>query len=144
MWLPGTFGSLAAAPQTPGLSAALIYYHTSVRAGGDIAFVRHARRLTTNTGNLDVRLEADADLGFINGSYVLASPFPGDQAAFSVLVPVGRNTARVDATLTRAIGPVGFVMGGSRTDSVSGTAILTCSLPCAGTWRPQLDDLRHG
>ena len=29
-WLPGLFGSLAAVPQQPGWSAALIYYHTSV------------------------------------------------------------------------------------------------------------------
>ena len=36
-WLPGTFGSLAAAPQQPGWSFAGIYYHTSVSAGGDVA-----------------------------------------------------------------------------------------------------------
>jgi hypothetical protein len=34
-WLPGLFGSLAAAPGQPGFSFANIYYHTSVSAGGD-------------------------------------------------------------------------------------------------------------
>ena len=123
MWLPGTFGSLAAVPQTPGLSGALVYYHTSVKAGGDVAFARQVAlgRLTTNfTGNVDANLKADADLGFLSSSYVFASPFLGGQAAFSVLVPVGRNTATVDATLTGAVGPLGFVVGGSRTDSISG------------------------
>src|ERR1700740_3099517 len=36
-WVPGFFGSLAAAPQQPGWSLADIYYHTSVSAGGDAA-----------------------------------------------------------------------------------------------------------
>ena len=34
-WVPGFFGSLAAAPQQPGWSQANIYYHTNVSAGGD-------------------------------------------------------------------------------------------------------------
>jgi hypothetical protein len=32
-WLPGTFGSLAALPSTPGWAVASAYYHTSVSAG---------------------------------------------------------------------------------------------------------------
>jgi hypothetical protein len=35
-WLPGFFGSLAAAPQQPGWSLADIYYHDHVSAGGDV------------------------------------------------------------------------------------------------------------
>jgi hypothetical protein len=31
-WLPGSFGSLAAVPGTPGWAVATIYYHTSVSA----------------------------------------------------------------------------------------------------------------
>ena len=31
-WVPGFFGSLAATPQTPGFSFAVIGYHTSVKA----------------------------------------------------------------------------------------------------------------
>jgi hypothetical protein len=38
-WLPGFFGSLAAAPQQPGSSFGTIYYHTTVSAGGDVAGV---------------------------------------------------------------------------------------------------------
>lgn len=122
-WLPGTFGSLAAVPQTPGLSAALVYYHTSVKAGGDVAFARQVTRgrLTTNfSGNVNADLKAEANLGLISGTYVFAQPFLGGQAAFMALLPVGRTTASVDATLTGVIGPIGFAVGGSRTDSVSG------------------------
>src|SRR3954453_24201400 len=63
-WVPGFFGSLAAAPLVPGLSFASIYYHTSVTAGGDVAFARQvsAGHITTNfTGNVNVNLKADAD-----------------------------------------------------------------------------------
>jgi hypothetical protein len=35
-WIPGFFGSLAAAPQQPGWSLTNIDYHTSVSAGGDV------------------------------------------------------------------------------------------------------------
>ena len=111
MWLPGTFGSLAAVPQTPGFSGALVYYHTSVKAGGDVAFARQVTRgrLTTNfTGNINANLKADADLGLLAPELVFASPFLGGQAAFSLLVPVARNTASVDATLIGAVGPLGF------------------------------------
>jgi hypothetical protein len=33
-WIPGFFGSLAAAPQQAGWSLTTMYYHTSVSAGG--------------------------------------------------------------------------------------------------------------
>src|SRR5882757_10597166 len=36
-WLPGQFGSLAAAPQVPGWSMAAVYYHTTVSAFGAVA-----------------------------------------------------------------------------------------------------------
>jgi hypothetical protein len=39
-WVPGFFGSLAAAPQQPGWSLATVYYHTSVSAGADVATAR--------------------------------------------------------------------------------------------------------
>jgi hypothetical protein len=65
-WVPGIFGSLAATPQQPGRSFAGIYYHTSVSAGADVAFVRQFSpgRITVRfTGNVNARLNADADLG---------------------------------------------------------------------------------
>src|ERR1700744_1539877 len=39
-WIPGFFGSLAAAPQQPGWALGSIYYHTSVSGGGNCALAR--------------------------------------------------------------------------------------------------------
>src|SRR3954454_2926531 len=67
-WVPGFFGSLAAAPQQPGWSLATIYYHTSVSAGGDVAFARQVSRGNITvpfSGSLNATLKADADLGML-------------------------------------------------------------------------------
>src|SRR5262245_11922251 len=57
VWLPGFFGSLAAAPLQPGWSLTSIYYHTSVSAGADVS---RAREITTGRlpVNLNVNLSA--------------------------------------------------------------------------------------
>jgi hypothetical protein len=57
-WLPGFFGSLAAAPQQPGWSLTSIYYHTSVSAGADVARAREFE-----TGRIPLNLSAT-----VNGS----------------------------------------------------------------------------
>ena len=126
-WVPGFFGSLAATPQQPGFSLATIYYHTSVSAGGNVAFARQVNlgHITANlTGNVAADLDARADLGFAIPSYVFATPFLGGQAAVLLLVPFGRSQASVDATFTGALGPFGFTRSGSLSESVTGFADL--------------------
>src|SRR5262249_9306008 len=56
-WLPGAFGSLAAAPLTPGLTLGGIYLHSDVSAGGDVAASR-ALRFPNRTINLNINLDA--------------------------------------------------------------------------------------
>src|SRR5690349_2241284 len=59
-WVPGLFGSLAAAPPQPGWSSALIYYHTSVSASGAAAAAKQVEigRFSRNVNlNLDVNLK---------------------------------------------------------------------------------------
>jgi hypothetical protein len=122
-WVPGFFGSLAATPQQPGFSLALIYYHTSVSAGGDVAFARQVNRghITANfNGNVNANLDAKVDLGLAAPTYVFAERFLGGQAAVSMLIPYGRNRTSVDATLTGALGPLGFTVSGSREDAITG------------------------
>jgi hypothetical protein len=122
-WVPGFFGSLAATPQQPGWSNAFIYYHTSVSAGGDVAFARQVNRGNLNvnfSGNLNANIDADANLGMWAPSYVFKDPFLGGQASLSLLVPFGQARGSVDATLTGAVGPIGFTVSGSRTDTVVG------------------------
>jgi hypothetical protein len=128
-WIPGFFGSLAAAPQVPGWSIANIYYHTSVSAGADVAFARQVPvgNLNVNfTGNVNASLKADADLGIAIPQYVFATPVLGGQAAVAMLVPFGRASTSVDATLTGnlGLGGPGFTVGGSRTDVAAGNADL--------------------
>jgi hypothetical protein len=124
-WVPGFFGSLAAVPQQPGLSFASIYYHTSVTAGGNVAFARQVARgniMTNFTGNLNANLDADANLLMAIPSYTFAQPLLGGQATVAMLVPTGRTTASVDATLTGnlGLGGPGFTISGGRSDETSG------------------------
>jgi hypothetical protein len=123
LWVPGFFGSLAATPQQPGFTFSTIYYHTSVTAGADVAFARQVHRGNINvpfTGNVDINLKAKADLAMAVGSYVFATPVLGAQASINLLVPYGRSSADVSGTLTGAIGPIGFTVSGSRSDSITG------------------------
>jgi hypothetical protein len=122
-WVPGFFGSLAATPQQPGFSFATIYYHTSVSAGGNVAFARQVSRgnITANlSGNISANLDAKADLVMAAPSYVFATPVLGGQAAMVLLVPYGRSQASVDAAFTGAVGPFGFTRSGSLSDSATG------------------------
>jgi len=121
-WLPGQFGSLAAVPQQPGWSLAMIYYHAHADAGGDVAFARQVTRgriMANFAGNLDANLTADADLVLAAPSYVFSSPILGGQLAVSMAGIFGRNKASVDATVTGA-GPLGLTVSGGRSDSVTG------------------------
>jgi hypothetical protein len=128
-WIPGFFGSLAATSQVPGWSLANIYYHTSVSAGGDVAFARQVPvgHLNVNfTGNVNANLNADVDMNVAIPQYVFATPVLGGQAAVAMLVPFGHNRTSVDASLTGnlGLGGPGFTVGGSRTDGVNGFADL--------------------
>src|SRR5579872_1833746 len=71
-WLPGQFGSLAAVPQTPGWSAAAVYYHTSIGASGDVAAAREIQigRIPANVNvSLNANLNAQADLMILASTY---------------------------------------------------------------------------
>ena len=46
-WVPGFFGSLAAAPQVPGFSFANILYVSQVSAGGNVAFAKQVPSATS-------------------------------------------------------------------------------------------------
>jgi hypothetical protein len=125
LWIPGFFGSLAATPLQPGFSFAALYYHTSVEAGGDVSFARQVTRgnITANfTGNLSADLDADVDIGIAVPSYTFAQPVLGGQATILMLVPYGRTTAGVDATLNGnpGLGGPGFTISGGRTDVTTG------------------------
>jgi hypothetical protein len=119
-WLPGTFGSLAAAPETPGWAVASVYYHTSVSAGADVAAAREIQigRFNPNLNvNLNANLHASADLAIIVPSYVFATPVLGGQFAVQMGTITGSTSANVNGTLTASLPPFSVM----RTDSISDT-----------------------
>jgi hypothetical protein len=117
-WLPGLFGSLAAAPQQPGWSDASIYYHTSVAADGSVSLAREFQ-----IGNIPVNATARAsasingmgDVGLFIPSYVFATPVFGGQAAANLMAIYGNASAALAGTVTGTVGGVPF---GPRFDNI--------------------------
>src|SRR5258708_26982714 len=103
-WLPGFYGSLAATPQQPGWSLATVYYHTSVSAGADVARAREFTlgRVPANAtvnANLNLRLNATGDLGFVIPTYLFATPVLGAQASASLVSAYGVVSTTLAAQL---------------------------------------------
>jgi hypothetical protein len=119
-WLPGSFGSLAAAPGTPGWAVASVYYHTTVSAGTDVAAAREiqiGRFSPTLNVNLNASLHATADLALVIPSYTFATSVLGGQLAVQLGTIVGSTSANVNGTLTTSLPPFSLM----RTDSIGNT-----------------------
>jgi hypothetical protein len=126
-WLPGTYGSLAAVPGTPGWAVASVYYHTSVSAGADVAAAREiqiGRFNPTLNVNLNANLHASADLAIIVPSYTFATPVLGGQLAVQMGTIVGSTSANVNGTLTASLPPFTLMRTDSIGDTVTGVGDL--------------------
>lgn len=129
-WVPGLFGSFAASPLAPGLSAATIYYHTSVSASGALAAAKQIeigkwRPITTNLNiNQDVNLKAKGDMVFFVPQYVFDTKIFGGQFAVGMTAAFGRTSTTIDGVLSASLGPLTVTRQGSITDSVTGFADL--------------------
>jgi hypothetical protein len=126
-WLPGQFGSLAAAPQVPGWSMAAVYYHTTVAASGAVAAAREiqiGRFSPTVNVSFNANLNAQADLLLLNPTYTFATPVLGGQLAIGITGIFGRSAATIDGTLTTAVGPFGTTRMGSIGDSITSVGDL--------------------
>jgi hypothetical protein len=102
-WIPGFFGSLAAAPQQPGWSLTSILYNTNVSASGNAAVAREitiGRFNPTINISVNANVHADATIGFVAPSYVFATPFLGGQASAALLFGYGNNDTSLNATAT--------------------------------------------
>src|SRR5262245_24603126 len=126
-WLPGFFGSLAAAPQQPGWSLTSIYYHTSVSAGANVAAAREFQtgRIPVNlTASVNASLDARADLGLVMPTYTFATPVFGGQLTVGAIGIYGRVdtslAGSVTGALTTPLGTLPFSRFDSISDSVSG------------------------
>lgn len=112
-WLPGQFGSLAAAPTEPGWSLPTLYYYTTSHAEAGDEF--------PIGGRVTADLDASAALLFVAPTYVFPKPLLGAQAALALGGAVGRTKVNIVATLS---GPGGAVVSGNEHDSASGVADL--------------------
>ncbi|MCK1288630.1 transporter [Bradyrhizobium sp. 44] len=126
-WLPGRFGSLAAAPAVPGWSMAAVYYHTTVEASGAVAAARQIQigRIPANVAvSLNANLNAQGDLILLNPTYTFGTPVLGGQLAIGVTGLFGRSSASVDGTLTAAVGPLAVTRTGFIEDSITSVGDL--------------------
>ena len=110
-WIPGFFGSLAAAPQQPGWALTSMLYNTNVSASGNAAV---AREITIGRFNpkinisVDAHIHADATIGFVAPSYTFATPFLGGQATAYLLVGYGNNDTSLNASATASTDLIPF------------------------------------
>jgi hypothetical protein len=121
-WLPGFFGSLAAAPQQPGWSLTSIYYHTSVSAGADVARAREFEigRIPVNlTANVSASLQARADLGLLMPTYTFATPVAGGQLTLGAVGIYGRTSTSLTGTVSGALATPLGTLPFSRFDNIS-------------------------
>jgi hypothetical protein len=105
-WIPGFFGSLAAAPQQPGWTLTSILYNTNVSASGNAAVAREitiGRFNPTINISVNAHVHADATIGFLAPSYVFATPFLGGQASAALLFGYGNNDTSLNASATATI-----------------------------------------
>ena len=127
-WIPGLFGSLAATPQQPGWALANIYYHTSVSAGADVAGAREftLNRVPANgtlNANLNLNINAIANLGLVIPSYTFATPVLGGQASVSLMAAYGVVGTSLAGTLSgvATVPPFGSRPFGPLSDNISDT-----------------------
>ena len=134
-WLPGIYGSLAATPLQPGWSGAVIYYHDSVSAGGNVALARDIEigRIPANlTATANANLNANLNLGIFNATYVFATPMLGGQASAGLMGIYGSNSTSLAGLVTGTLtGPGGGSTAFSRFDEI------TSSLTAFGDLYPQ-------
>ena len=122
IWLPGSFGSLAATPQEPGWSFANLYVHSDASAGGNVAASRQATigkfNPTVNI-NLNANLSASADLEAFAPTYVFASPVLGGQFAVTLMGVYGRTAGAINGILTAQVGQLAVTRTGGISDERS-------------------------
>ncbi len=112
-WLPGQYGSFAAAPGEPGWSLPMIWYHSATDAQAGKSFEIGGRI----TAGLDVR----ADMLFIAPTYVFATPVAGGQASVGFTGLVGQVRVSTSATLS---GPNGNTITSGQSDTQNGVGDL--------------------
>jgi hypothetical protein len=146
-WIPGFFGSLAAAPQQPGWSLATINYYTNVSAGGNVALAREFEIRNLPAGiqaQINASLHATADIGMVIPTYVFATPVLGGQASVSMIAGYGGSSASLNGTVSGSVtGPLGnSIPFGPRFDAINSSVTgFTDLIPQAALrWNKGVDN----
>ncbi|HVN01810.1 MAG TPA: transporter [Caulobacteraceae bacterium] len=122
-WLPGTYGSAAAEPATPGWSVSVSAYGASADAGADVVRARDIR-----IGDFDVatdvqisgHLQTNSELVLLSATYVFTGPVLGGRASFGVGATVGRTATFQSATVRVSMGRQQTIRSFSARDSIVG------------------------
>jgi len=113
VWLPGFYGSLAAAPGKPGFSFTSLYYHSSLHAGKGVEM----RRGSTFHSGIDAKVDI---IAFVPG-YTFETPVLGGQASIALMALGMRNKISAAAELT---GPRGRSFSREVSDSITSVGDL--------------------
>jgi hypothetical protein len=122
-WIPGLYGSLAAAPQVPGWAIAYINLYNPVSASGNIAAARQVtlnRFSATVNVSLNANLKANPNVVLVNPAYVFGTPVFGGQLALSMAGVAGRSITQVNGTLTASAGGATVTRQGAVEDARDG------------------------
>jgi hypothetical protein len=125
-WIPGFYGSLAAAPLEPGWALTTMNYFDQVRAGGDVAL---ARNITIRAGDttfnanlqasINASLKSTIDVGFLIPAYTFEQRFLGAQVTVAMITGLGYVDTNLQGQIAGSLGPLGFSKSGSITDKVT-------------------------
>lgn len=119
-WVPGLFGSLAAAPLQPGFALTTVYYHSTVSADPDVV---RARQITVGglpssfPTNDQMNMGVRVNLGVAIPSYTFDTKVFGGQLNVSLITIYGRNAASLDLTVNVLTDPL--ALKGPRSTSIS-------------------------
>jgi hypothetical protein len=112
-WLPGQYGSYAAAPAKPGWSIESTFYHASAAATAGASFSRG--------GGIQAGIKSPTGFVMVTPTYSFATPVLGAQAALGITALFGKNSSLASATLS---GLGGNTLSGARSDEVIGLGDL--------------------
>ena len=109
IWLPGTFGSLAAVPTQPGFQWSTTFYHATATSESSKQFEEGGRIVTG--------LSPKPSLIQLSPSYAFEPPVLGAQLSLALTTVPAFVSNRVTSTL---VGPRGGTLSGVKTQSVQG------------------------
>jgi len=102
----------------------LSHHRVRLRSAAAAREIRVGRIPGNVNVDLNLRLNAQADLLLLNPTYTFATPVLGGQLAIGITGLFGRSAATLDGTLTAAVGPFVTTRTGTLSDSITSVGDL--------------------